>query len=176
MTFRSSSGRCAHFHATSPRLIHRFDHCSVRMGYVYLHSAVDGYSRLAYTEALGDEISHHRSRVPRPGPRLVRCPRHHRDRTHRYGQWRLLPRRDLWRWSRWQLPPAHYSLHATAQRERRVIQLPYPRRMPQHRQPLVTGPRPRGHQRVEARLQAPQTLCPGLPTRPATLPAVPTDE
>lgn len=26
-----------------------------RGGYVYLHSAVDGYSRLAYTEALGDE-------------------------------------------------------------------------------------------------------------------------
>ncbi|MEV0767765.1 IS481 family transposase [Nocardia salmonicida] len=27
----------------------------VKAGYVYLHSAVDGYSRLAYTEALGDE-------------------------------------------------------------------------------------------------------------------------
>jgi hypothetical protein len=26
-----------------------------RTGYVYLHSAIDGYSRLAYTEALGDE-------------------------------------------------------------------------------------------------------------------------
>jgi transposase InsO family protein len=26
-----------------------------RIGYVYLHSAIDGYSRLAYTEALGDE-------------------------------------------------------------------------------------------------------------------------
>jgi Integrase core domain len=27
----------------------------VRAGYVYLHSAVDGYSRLTYTEALADE-------------------------------------------------------------------------------------------------------------------------
>lgn len=28
---------------------------SERGGYVYLHSAIDGYSRLAYTEALTDE-------------------------------------------------------------------------------------------------------------------------
>ena len=28
-----------------------------RAGYIYLHSAVDGYSRLAYTEALADEKS-----------------------------------------------------------------------------------------------------------------------
>ncbi len=40
-----------------------------RAGYVYLHSAVDGYSRLAYTEALGDETAataiafFHRARV-----------------------------------------------------------------------------------------------------------------
>ena len=27
-------------------------------GYVYLHSAVDGFSRLAYTEALPDEKAH----------------------------------------------------------------------------------------------------------------------
>jgi hypothetical protein len=30
-------------------------HCLPRGGYVYLHSAVDGFSRLAYTEALPDE-------------------------------------------------------------------------------------------------------------------------
>ena len=29
----------------------------VKTGYVYLHSAVDGFSRLAYTEALGDETA-----------------------------------------------------------------------------------------------------------------------
>ncbi|ORW19040.1 hypothetical protein AWC17_09745 [Mycobacterium nebraskense] len=28
---------------------------AARAGYVYLHSAVDGYSRLTYTEALTDE-------------------------------------------------------------------------------------------------------------------------
>src|SRR5690606_41317380 len=28
-----------------------------RVGYTYLHSAVDGYSRLAYTEALEDETA-----------------------------------------------------------------------------------------------------------------------
>ncbi|WHF25126.1 DDE-type integrase/transposase/recombinase (plasmid) [Kocuria rhizophila] len=29
--------------------------CGVKTGYVFLHSAIDGYSRLAYTEALPDE-------------------------------------------------------------------------------------------------------------------------
>jgi transposase InsO family protein len=32
-------------------------HGGARAGYVYLHSAVDGYSRLAYTEHLGDETA-----------------------------------------------------------------------------------------------------------------------
>lgn len=41
---------------------------SERGGYVYLHSAIDGYSRLAYTEALPDEkavtaVPMHRARA-----------------------------------------------------------------------------------------------------------------
>ena len=49
-----------------------------RAGYVYLHSAVDGYSRLAYTEALVDEKAiGNRIHAPRPG--LFRCAR---DRPH----------------------------------------------------------------------------------------------
>jgi transposase InsO family protein len=31
------------------------DHKSTKVGYAYVHSAVDGYSRLAYSEVLGDE-------------------------------------------------------------------------------------------------------------------------
>lgn len=37
------------------KTIARRKNAGARAGYVYLHSAVDGYSRLAYTEALPDE-------------------------------------------------------------------------------------------------------------------------
>jgi len=37
------------------RTVKRATAAGTRAGYVYLHSAVDGYSRLTYTEALGDE-------------------------------------------------------------------------------------------------------------------------
>src|SRR5215213_7727280 len=49
----------------------------VRAGYVYLHSAVDGFSRLAYTEALDDEraVTAIGFNAPRPG--VVRRARHH---------------------------------------------------------------------------------------------------
>ena len=59
----------------------------------------------------------------------------------------------------------HPARRAVAQRLRRIVQLPHPRRMPQHQQLLVTGPGPRGHQRLETRLQPPPpTLIAGLPT------------
>jgi transposase InsO family protein len=51
-----------------------------------------------------------------------------------------------------------------AQRLRRIVQLPHPRRMPQHQQLLVPGPRPRRHRRLEKRLQPPPALIAGLPT------------
>src|SRR5699024_4995335 len=37
------------------KTVERAKTAGARRGYVYLHSAVDGYSRLAYTEALPDE-------------------------------------------------------------------------------------------------------------------------
>jgi hypothetical protein len=41
-------------------------------GYVFLHSAVDGYSRLAHTEALPYEKGRqHRGRVPGSGPGVL---------------------------------------------------------------------------------------------------------
>ncbi len=69
----------------------------------------------------------------------------------------------------WAARPGRAALHparrAVAQRLRRIVQLPHPRRMPQHQQLLVTGPSPRGHQRLETRVQPPPpTLFPGLPT------------
>lgn len=52
-----------------------------------------------------------------------------------------------------------------AQRLRRIVQLPHPRRMPEHQQLLVTGPGQRGHHRLETRLPPPPpTLIAGLPT------------
>ena len=59
----------------------------------------------------------------------------------------------------------HPARRAVAQRLCRIVQLPHPRRMPQHQQLLVTGPGPRGHQRLETRLQPPPpALVAGLPT------------
>ncbi len=54
---------------------------------------------------------------------------------------------------------------ALAQRLHRIVQLPGPRRMPQHQQLLVTDPSPDSHQRLETHLQPPPPpLGPGLPT------------
>ncbi len=39
------------------RAVDRSKTAGARRGYVYLHSAVDGFSRLAYTEPLGDETA-----------------------------------------------------------------------------------------------------------------------
>ena len=59
----------------------------------------------------------------------------------------------------------HPARRAVAQRLRRIVQLPHPRRMPEHQQLLVAGPSPGGHQRLETRLQPPPpALIAGLPT------------
>ena len=49
-----------------------------RLGYAYIHSAIDAYSRLAYSEIHADERGHHRHRILAPGPGLLRQLRHHR--------------------------------------------------------------------------------------------------
>ncbi len=91
-----------------------------RGGYVYLHSAIDGFSRLAYTEALPDEKAVtaiallHRAR-------LVRDPRHRPHRSGGHRQRGLLPRRRLRASTAWFAPPADHAVHAQAQREGRAL-------------------------------------------------------
>ena len=51
----------------------------------------------------------------------------------------------------------HPARRALAQRLRRVVQQPGPRRMPQHQHLLVTGPSPRRDHRLEGGLQPPPT-------------------
>ena len=43
--------------STQAKTVERAKTAGSRAGYVYLHSAVDGFSRLAYTEALADETA-----------------------------------------------------------------------------------------------------------------------
>ncbi len=50
-----------------------------RIGYDYVHAAVDDHSRLAYAEILPDEKGADLRRVPAPGRRVLRQPRHHRS-------------------------------------------------------------------------------------------------
>lgn len=61
-----------------------------RAGYAYLRSAIDGHTRLAYTEFTGERTSCHRRRVLEPRPRMVCQARHHEDRTDHHRQRRLL--------------------------------------------------------------------------------------
>lgn len=49
-------GWWAHGRGSSKALVSKRAH-KQRVGYTYLHSAIDGYSRLAYTEALEDETA-----------------------------------------------------------------------------------------------------------------------
>ena len=85
-----------------------------KVGYTYLHSIIDGFSRLAYTEALEDEKAVYDHHLLPPRPSLLRCPRHHQDlppghrqrrELHRHG----VPPLDL-RVHR--TPPAHADLHS----------------------------------------------------------------
>ncbi|MFF4508857.1 hypothetical protein [Streptomyces sp. NPDC001401] len=49
-----------------------------KVGYTYLHPALDDHSRLAYAEALEDEKAVTAVALV-PGRRLLRRPRHHAD-------------------------------------------------------------------------------------------------
>ena len=48
------------------------------MGYAYVHSAIDAYSRLAYSEVHGNEQASHGDRLLASSPGLLRVLRHHR--------------------------------------------------------------------------------------------------
>ena len=58
-----------------------------RVGYTYLHTAIDGFSRLAYTEALDgrEGLHHYRLLLPRPAFTATitsLAPRHQRTRPY----------------------------------------------------------------------------------------------
>jgi hypothetical protein len=59
----------------------------------------------------------------------------------------------------------HPAWRTLAQRLRRILQLPPPRRVPQHQQLLVTDSGPHRHRRLETRVQpSPPALIAGLPS------------
>jgi hypothetical protein len=60
-----------------------------RLGYAHIHSAIDAYTRLAYSEILANEQATTAIGVLAPGPGLLRFLRHH-GRTCDDGQWVLL--------------------------------------------------------------------------------------
>ena len=103
-----------------------------RVGYTYPHTAIDGFSRLAYTEALDGRkgLHHYRLLLPRPGL--------HRDH-HLPGP----------------TPPEDPSLHPTAQRQGRALQ-PHPGKgVPLRASLLLTAAAPRRRRSAEPPLQPP---------------------
>ena len=90
---------------------------------MYLHSAVDGFSRLAYTEALTDEKAStaigfmHRARVFF----AAHFRRPHQSDRHR--QRLMLPRERLRQCPARRAPPANQPIHPTAQWQGRALQL-----------------------------------------------------
>jgi len=94
----------------------------VQRGYVYLHSAVDGFSTTRLHRATGRREGPHRCRVPGPRQGLVRRPRHHPPPPRRHRQRRLLPLRRLRPDRRPQDPPPQdQTVHAQAQRKGRAL-------------------------------------------------------
>lgn len=93
-----------------------------RAGYVYLHSAVDGFSRLANTESLADEKGRHRGGVLGPGQGLVRRARHRPPAPRRHRQRRLLTLRRLRPDRRRPDPqPQDQAVHPAPQRQGRAL-------------------------------------------------------
>jgi transposase InsO family protein len=60
-------------------------------------------------------------------------------------------------WPRTSRPALHPARRAVAQRLRRVVQVPHPRRVPEHQHLLEPGPGPRRDHRLEGGLQPPPT-------------------
>jgi hypothetical protein len=49
-----------------------------KIGYNYVHTAIDDHTRLAYSEIPRRRTRRHQYRVPAPSAGLIRQPRHHR--------------------------------------------------------------------------------------------------
>ena len=95
-----------------------------KVGYTYLHSAVDGFSRLAYTEALADEKAVTTIGFFCRARAFFYYPRDREDPPSRHGQRRQLqgPRLHPVRGGPRRPAPAHPPLHAPAQRQGRAVQ------------------------------------------------------
>ena len=105
------------------KAVERAKAAGARAGYVYLHSAVDGFSRLAYTEALTDEKAStaigfmHQARV------FLRCTRHRPHQSDHHRQRLMPPRERLRQGPARRAPPADHPIHPTAQWQGRALQL-----------------------------------------------------
>jgi transposase len=70
-------------------------HKRIRIGYDYVHSAIDDYTRLAYSEVLPRREGPHLRWIPAPGDDLVRHPRHPRAASAHRQRHGLPPRIEL---------------------------------------------------------------------------------
>ena len=131
---------------------------STRIGYTYLHTAIDGFSRLAYTEALDDEkasttigffcrartffAAHGITRLVRSSPTRseLPCP----DLHHNH----YLPGLTL---------PEDLPLHPTSQRQGRALQPHHGRGVPLRAFLLLRAAAPRCRRGVKPPLQRPST-------------------
>lgn len=93
-----------------------------RAGYAYLRSAIDGHTRLAYTEFTGERTGCHRRRVLEPRPRMVCQARHHEDRTDHHRQRRLLSLVRLRNSPARHRAQANAAVYAQVQRQSRALQ------------------------------------------------------
>src|SRR5690606_13469183 len=118
--------------STQDKKAQRAKTAGARAGYVYLHSIVDCYSRLAYTEALPNETAattigfFHRARAFF----AAHADHPHRARDHRQRVELPRPRLPAHRARRGLTPPAHPPLHPPPQRQGRALQPDPGRRAP----------------------------------------------
>src|SRR5918994_632835 len=137
------------------RAVDRAKTAGARGGYVYLHSIVDGYSRLAYTEPLADERGATAAAFG-PGQGLVRRPRHHPHPPGGHRQRRLLPLDGL-RPDRRQPHPApeDQTVHPAPQRQGRALPTDPGRRSPLRPRLPLRGAALSRHRGLEHSLQLP---------------------
>ena len=150
---RSSAGSpTAAGAGTRPRLgphqaAERAKTAGARAGYVYLHTAIDDHSRLAYTEELLDEKGSTAAAVLGAGGEVLPPPRHPPDPPSAHRQRLLLPLAacSTPRWRRRDPPQVDPALPAPDQRQGRALP-PHPG----PRMGLPTAPGPATSERAAA--------------------------
>ena len=112
-----------------------------RIGYTYLHSAIDGNTRLAYTEARDNETAATAIDFMNNARLFFPAPRHHPNRARDHRQRIMLSGSRFHRFTPRSSALPHQAVHTETQRESRTLQ-PHPRRR--------TAVLPRVHQRSRA--------------------------